>query len=146
MACVRNTVVKGVGREQAQLDLDGRDGMYGMGLADRVRAGLAQPDAADLALLDQFGQRLDQGLDRDLGVDPRTFKDVDRLGVGWQHLDRRVNTVRAAVGAFLRVVGAFNAEHDLVGVLGMLFEVVLDQMQRICPEACRSVGSACESA
>ena len=135
MACVRNTVVKRVGREQAQLDLDSPDGMYGMGLADRVRARLAQPDATDLAFFDQFGQRLDRGLDRDLWVDPRTFKDVDRLDAGWQHLDglldRRANTLRGAVGAVLGVVGAFDAEHDFVGVLGILFEVVLDQMQRM---------------
>jgi len=106
-----------------------------MGLADRVRADLAQADAADLALLGQFGQGLDRGLDGDVGVDPRTFKDVDGLGAT-QHLDglldRRANTFRAAVGPRLDVVGAFDAEHDLAGVLGILFEVVLDQMQRVC--------------
>lgn len=43
-------------------------------------------------------------------------------------LDRRANTLLAAVEAFLRVVGAFDAEHDFVG------------------ETCRIVGSPYESA
>ena len=80
MARVRDTVVERVAREQAQLNLDSGDGMDGMGLADRVRVDLAQTDAANLALLDQFRQSLDRGLDGDLGVAPRTFKDVDGLG------------------------------------------------------------------
>ncbi len=135
MARVRDTVVKRVGGEQAQLDLDCRDGMYGMGLTDCVRADLAQADAADLALLDQLGQCLDRDLDGDVEVAPRTFKDVDGLGTT-QHLeslfDRRADTFRAAVGPRLYVEGAFDAEHDLAGILGILLEVVLDQMQRVC--------------
>lgn len=38
-----------------------------MGLADRVRADLTQADTADLALLDQFGQGRDRGLNGTLG-------------------------------------------------------------------------------
>ena len=135
MARICDTVVKRIGSEQAQLDLDSRDGMYGMGLVDRVRADLTQADAADLALLDQLGQGLDRDLDGDVRVAPRTFKDVDGLGTT-QHLesllDRRADTFRGAVGPRLYVKGTFDAEHDLDGILGILFKVVLDQMQRIC--------------
>ena len=72
MARVHDAVVKRVRGEQAQLYLDSRDGMYGMGLANRVRANLAQADAADLALLDR-------GLDGDVRVASCTFEDVDGL-------------------------------------------------------------------
>ena len=134
-ARVRDTVVKRVGREQAQLDLDSRDGVYRMGLADGVCADLTQADAANLALLDQFSQGLDRGLDGNVGVAPRTFKDVDCLSAS-QHLDcpldRRADTFWGAVGPRLHVEGAFDAEHDLAGIFGILFKVVFDQMQRVC--------------
>ena len=131
MARVHDTVMKRVRCKQAQLDLHNRDGKYGMGLADRVRADLAQADATDLALLNQFGQDVDRGVDGDVRVDPRTFENIDGLG-SVQHLDglldRRADTFRAAIGARLHVVGTFDAEHDLVGVFWVLLEVVLDQM------------------
>ena len=134
MARVRDTVVERVGREQTQFDLNGQDGMYGMSLADRVRANLTQANAADLALLDQFGQGTDRGLDRKVGVDARTFENVDGLDTT-QHLDsildRRTDPFRTAARPCLHVVGAFDAKHDLADVLGILLEVVLDQMQRI---------------
>ena len=79
MARVCDTVIERVGSEQAQLDLDSRDGMHSMGLANRFRANLTQADAADLTLLDQSGQGFDRGLDGDVGVAPRTFEDVDGL-------------------------------------------------------------------
>lgn len=41
MAGVHYTIVQRVGREQAQLDLDSRDGLYGMSLANRFCADLA---------------------------------------------------------------------------------------------------------
>ena len=135
MARVRDTVIKRVGREQAQLDLDSRDGMYCMGLADGVCADLTQADAANLAILDQFSQGLDRGLDGNVGVAPRTFEEIDCLSAS-QHFDRpldgRANTFWGAVGPRLHVVGAFDAEHDLAGIFGILFEVVFDQMQRVC--------------
>lgn len=52
MARIHDTVMKRVRREQAQLNLNSRDGLYSMGLANGIRANLTQPDTADLALLD----------------------------------------------------------------------------------------------
>jgi hypothetical protein len=135
MAYFHNAVMKRVGREQAQLDLDGRDGMHGVGPADGILAGLAQADAADLALRDELRQGRDRGLDRDVGVDPRAFEDVDGLDAGRQHLDSlldgRADALGAAVGARLVIEGAFDAEDDPVGVLGVLLEVMPEQMQRV---------------
>ena len=135
MAHVCNAVVERIGREQTQLDLNSQDGMYGMGFADRVRANLTQADAADLALLDQCGQGLDRGLDGDVGVDPRTFEDVDGFDAV-QHLDGpldgRTDSFRTAIRSSFHVVGALDAKHDLAGVLRIFLEVVFDQMQRVC--------------
>ena len=80
MAGVRDTVVEGIRREEAQFDLNGSDGMYGVGFADRVRADFAEADAANLTLLEQVGQGLDRGLDGDVGIASRAFEDVDGLG------------------------------------------------------------------
>ena len=80
MTRVRDTVVEGIRREQAQFDLNGSDGMYGVGLADSVRADFAEADAANLTLLEQIGQGLDRDLDGDIGIASRAFKDVDGLG------------------------------------------------------------------
>ena len=135
MAQVCDIVLKRILREKAQLDLDSRQGMYGMGLADRICTNITQADATNLALLDLFGRGLDRGLNRDAGIARRTFKDVDCLSatqVPDGPLDRRADTFRDAVGPRLHAEGAFDAEHDLGGILRILFEVVLDQMQRIC--------------
>lgn len=53
-----NTVGERVGGEQAQLDLDGSDGVHGVAAADRGRAHLTQADAANFALGGQLGERL----------------------------------------------------------------------------------------
>ena len=82
MARVRDAVVQRVRREQAQLDLDSRDGMHGVGFADGVGADLAEADAGDLALFEKFGHGLDRGLDRHVGIAPRAFEDVDGFGAG----------------------------------------------------------------
>ena len=50
MARVRYAIVQRVGRKEAQLYFDGRDGMHGMGFADGGGADLAKADAGDLAL------------------------------------------------------------------------------------------------
>ena len=77
MARIRNTILQRIRREQTQLDLDSGDRMHGMGLTDRVRIGLAQANATDLAFFDQVGQSLDRGLDLDVGVDARALEDVN---------------------------------------------------------------------
>ena len=103
--------------------------MYGVRLANRLRADFAQANAADLALLDQIGQGLDRGLDRDGRINPRTLKDVDSLDAT-QHLegmlDRLSNSFRTAIRPRFHVVSAFDAEHDLAGVLRILLEVILE--------------------
>ena len=81
MACGDNAVMKRIGGEQAQFDLDGGDGMDGVGFADGVGVDFAKTDAFDFAFLDQFCQCSDRCLDGDLGVAACTFEDVDGFGV-----------------------------------------------------------------
>ena len=105
-----------------------------MGLADRGGAYLAQPDAGDLALLDQFDQRPDGGLDRILGINPCTLEEVNGLATTQDFdslVNRRSGTLGAAVGSGPGTEGALDAEHDLIGILGVLSEVILEQMQRV---------------
>lgn len=79
MARLYYAVVQRIRGKQAQLDLNPRDRVHGMGLADRVGADLAQADAADLALLDQLGQCSDGGLDGNLRINPCKLEDVNSL-------------------------------------------------------------------
>ena len=132
MARIRNTILQRIRREQTHFDLDSRNGMHGVRSTDRVRVGLAQPDSTDLPFFDQVRQRLDRGLDRDIGVDARALEDVDCLDAGGKNsdgfLNRGSDTLWTAIGAFFHLEGAFDAEHDFAGVFGILFKVVLEQM------------------
>ena len=69
MAGIHDTILQRIRREQAQLDLNGRDGVHGIGFANGARADLAQTNASNLALLDQVGQSLDRGFDRSIRID-----------------------------------------------------------------------------
>ena len=55
-------------------------GMHGVGAADGVGAGFGQPDVADLALGDQFGERADGLFDRRVRVDAVLVVQVDVVG------------------------------------------------------------------
>ena len=66
---------------QRVLRLQRGDRVHGVGAADRVDPGLGQPDVADLALGDQFGDGADGVLDRGVRVDPVLVVQVDVVGV-----------------------------------------------------------------
>lgn len=134
MASVHDTVLERIRREQIQFELDSSNWMNRKGLANCIGIDLAQANAADLALLDHFGQGLDQSLDRDVGVNPRHSKDIDSLSVSeypGDLLDRRTDGLCAAGGIHLCAESAFDAEYDPVGVPRVRFEIVLYQLQRV---------------
>lgn len=86
-----------------------------------------------LALLDELRQRTNRSLNRHLGIDARALKDVNRLDAVQQPErlpDRRPDALRAAVrGVRLGVVRPLDAEHDLVGDLKIVVEVILEELQ-----------------
>lgn len=131
----RHAILQRARGEQAQLNLDGRNGMHGIGTPDRRSADLAQADAADLALGDQLGQCLDGRLDRHLRVDARALEDVDLLHAVEDTkglVDRGANALGAGVGRHgLEVESALDAQDDLIGVLGVTVEVVLEHMEGV---------------
>lgn len=130
MACLGDTVGYGIGRENAELDLDCRDGVHGVRAADGRGADLAEADAADLAFLDEFREGLDGGFDGDIGVDSSALEDVNLFAATkdpYGFFDGGPDALRAAVrDVGLAVVGALDAEDDLVGILWVLLKVVFE--------------------
>lgn len=114
--------------------------MDGVRTADGRGADFAEADAADLSFLDKPRENLNGGLDGDVGVDARALEDVNLLDAVENAdglLDGGTDALRGAVrDVGLGVVGALDAQDDLVGVLWVLLEVMLEQVQRV------SVGSS----
>ena len=62
---------------QGEFDLDGGDGVDGVGFADGGGVDFAEADAADFALLHVVGDGGDGFFEGDLGVEAGGFEDVD---------------------------------------------------------------------
>ena len=78
---VGQDLVLDAARDQRVLDLQvGDRDATACGAADRLGADLRQPDVADVAGLDQLGDRADRLLDRHVRVEPRRAVDVDVVG------------------------------------------------------------------
>jgi hypothetical protein len=132
---VGHPVLERVGREEAHLGLHRGNRMHSSGPLDRRRRDLAQPNRADPSLGHQLRERLHRRLDGDVGVHPRALEDVDLFGPV-QDAQRLFDVLadvlgRGIGGTRLEVEGALDAEHHLVGILGVLGEVRLEQVQRV---------------
>ena len=104
----RQQLPLGAAREQRVLDLHVADRVDRVRAAQRVGADLREPDVADVALLDELGDRPDGLLDRHVRVDAGRAVDVDVVGA--QAAQRVAQEVAdgggAAVVAGKAVVGA----------------------------------------
>ncbi len=112
----------GAGDERV-LDLEVADRVDGGGAAQGVGADLGEADVADVAGLDQLGDRADGLLDRHGGVQPGGAVDVDVVGaqaaqgVGEGGLDRRRAGVVAEPLAVRAALGAeLHADPDVLAV------------------------------
>ena len=106
---------------QRVLRLHSRDGVNGMGAADRGRGSLGQPNVSNLALDNQIGQRAYGVLDGCLRIDAVLVVQVDTVCTKplQRSLDRNANVRRAAVenaGAAtgMRDQPKFRSQDDLV--------------------------------
>ena len=96
---VGRTSVFDVARPQRVLGLHGRDRMDGMGAPDRLGRRLAEPEMADLALLDELRHRSDRLLDGHVRVDAVLVVQVDVIGAEplQRALDRAADMLGRAV-------------------------------------------------
>jgi len=100
----------------------------GVGAADRLGRGLAQPDVAHLALLDQFGHRAHGLLYLDVRVHPVLVVEVDVVGAEplERALDRAADMLGRAVDitdrrhisqrGLIHAPGELRSDHVLVAV------------------------------
>ena len=88
-------------------------GCTACGAADRLRRGLAEPDVADLALLDQLGERADGLLDRRVRVDAVLVVEVDVVGA--QPLQRALDRAAHVLGRAVERRGASGSSGVGVG-------------------------------
>src|SRR6202022_3222320 len=95
--------------------------MHGVSPADRVDAGLREPDVADLAFGHQFGNGADGVLDRGVAVDAMLVVEVDIVGVetSQRSFDGGADVRRAAVEGARATTGVgdhaeFRCEHNLL--------------------------------
>ena len=138
-----NPVSEDVDGEHAQLDLDGNDlGDLG-GLVDGLGTALGEVDATDLTRVDVLLLDDAKGLlERDIGVSPRAGKGVNLLSsteLADDVVKRSSDALGCAVGhVVVEIVTALDGEEDLVGILGILGEVVLEKCHGVV------LGSAVE--
>jgi hypothetical protein len=69
VACIHDPVLQRVRREETQLDLDSRNWVHSMCLANRICIDLAQANTSDFAFCHQLSQCFDRDLNRCFGVD-----------------------------------------------------------------------------
>ena len=99
----------------------------------RIGADFAQRDATNFALSYEFGEGVHCALDRGVRVNSSTLEEVEFLRASENLdavLDARTYTLRTSVRQTVDV-GAFDAEHNLVCVFGVLGEIVVKQMKRV---------------
>ncbi len=115
--------------EEAQLNLDGGDLGVLHGLVDSGRGDLAERDAPQQPLVDVLLHGAESVLHRHVGVAAGTLEEVELLAAV-ELLQHVVDGAAYSFGRPIRALGAhaaFDAEDDLVGVLGVLGEVGLQE-------------------
>ena len=138
-AGLRDAVAENLREPHRVLDLDAAiDARVLRRLADRSRADLRQPNRADLALIDERLQRLHRHLQRRALVPPRGLEHVDAL-CALQDVQAIVDAAANTLGRAVRArrgearvrEAALDGEDDAGGVLGVLGEVSLDDMEGV---------------
>ncbi len=134
-ASSRHAVGEHVGSPQAKLHLDG----YNLGVLDSFMDGgrsyLAERNAAKKALVDELLHRCKRVLHRDVGVTSGTLKNVNLLAA-LQLLDAvaegPADFLRGAIrGAALGTTSTLDTKDDLIGILGVLLKVLLEDHKGI---------------
>ena len=149
----RNAVLEDLERPQRELDLDGRDGVHSVRLADRSSTDLRQADALDLARLDILCDIANGLLKRHRQINTcyppsvlihvinhkliihTTLKQIQLL-LPIQHpqrllhrpLNPRLTPIR---GQLARHTPALDGQHHFLRVFRVLGEVLIEQVQRV---------------
>ena len=130
-----DTVLKDVSNKETQLNLDGDNLSVLDGLVDGRGGDLAEGNTADQAAIDVLLDGLEGDLHRNVRIPTGALEDINLL-TAVELLQARVDGAadllgRAAGGHARGPAGALDAEHDLVGILGVLGKVLLEQDERV---------------
>lgn len=120
---------------QRELDFDTGDWVYLGSASDGLRADLGQGNSSQLASLDKLGNVRDGILNRDLLVDAGALENVEGLLAvedAQAFVDAPLDVFAAAIRLqSARLHATLDRDDYLVGVIGILGEVVSQQVQRI---------------
>lgn len=141
-----NSVPEDINGEHAQLNLDGNDLGYLGSFVDGLRTALGEGDATDLTRVDVLLLDNAKGLlEGDVWVSPRAGKGVNLLRsteLADDVVKRSSDALGCTVGlVVVEIVTALDDEEDLVGILGILGEVVLEQSHGVVLRGAVELGA-----